>query len=156
MEKTVADLADLVKKMREDRISERESDREAITSLKKALEDNTAVMKDVVGWRSEVDSKMDNLQLSVKKLSTKVDQIALHQEEAENPAYKVFQTEHLDLTKPAAAHLAASLYRRLQGNVATTMLINTGDLAKGWLPPLCRPRSKVRNHTLNSHLCLLP
>ncbi|CAO2149685.1 unnamed protein product [Urochloa humidicola] len=69
MEKTVSDLADLVKKMREDRASERDADREAVNSLKKALEENTAVMKDVINWRSQVDYKVDNLQLSVKNLS---------------------------------------------------------------------------------------
>ncbi|CAO2186967.1 unnamed protein product [Urochloa humidicola] len=115
MEKTVADLADLVKKMREDRLVYREADREAINSLKKALEDNTTVMKDVVGWRTVVDSKMDDLQLSVKKLNNKVEEIALHQEEADNPAYKVFDREHLDLSKPAAAHLAASSSQAASG-----------------------------------------
>ncbi|CAO2144897.1 unnamed protein product [Urochloa humidicola] len=116
MEKTVSDLADLVKKLREDRVSDREADREAVNSLKKVLEENTAVMKDIVNWRSQVDSKVDELQLSVKDLGTKVERIALRQDEAEDPDFKVFHSEHPDFSKPAAAHLAATSSQAASGH----------------------------------------
>ncbi|CAO2152912.1 unnamed protein product [Urochloa humidicola] len=145
MEKMVAELADLVKKMRE------ESDRETINSLKKALEENTTAMKEVVGWRSEVDSKVDNLHLSIKKLGVKVEQMSQRQEEMENPAYKVFHTEHLDFTKPAAAHLAASSPQAASGQFCHAEDEHHRGFGQGVVTPLAPTPVKGTKHVWNLH-----
>lgn len=99
MEQTVKDLAHLVNKMQDNQAADRETDRETSNSLKQAPEANTAVVKNVANWRS----KVEDLQECVKDLKIKVELIADCQEEVVNPAYKVFQNEHLDLTKPVLA-----------------------------------------------------
>lgn len=93
-----------------------------------------AVMKDVAGWRPQIDSKVDELKVSLTDLQAKVDKIAfrqdeienlqakvdkidVRQDEIENPTYRVFDTEHLDFTKSklTAAHLAATSLEAASG-----------------------------------------
>ncbi|CAN6342372.1 unnamed protein product [Urochloa humidicola] len=118
MEKTVSELADLVKKMQDDRLADRAADREAVKLLQESLDANTLVMKDVVKWRPSVDSKVDELQDSVKNLQHKVEKMAIRQEELSNPAYKVFESEDIDLTKqkPAPAYLGATSLEAVSGS----------------------------------------
>lgn len=108
MEQSVTELADLVKKLQKDRMADRATDREAFNALKLSLDVNTTVMKELAGWKPSVDAKVDELKGSVDELRVKVDRISQKQEEVGNPAYKTFQDEEIDLTKSAAAHLAAS------------------------------------------------
>ncbi|CAO2187647.1 unnamed protein product [Urochloa humidicola] len=117
MEKIVSDLTDLVKKMQEDRITDRAADREAVRTLQQSLDANTVVMKDVVKLCPLVDSKVDELKSCLSDLQLKVDKLASKQEEFENPAYKVFDREDIDITKlkPVAAHLAASSFEGASG-----------------------------------------
>ena len=107
MEQSVKKLAELMKKMQTDRAAERATDRENFNALKTSLDANTEAMKELVGWGPRVDSKVEDLKGSVEELRVKVDLIAQKQEEMRNPAYKVFQHEEIDLTKPAVAHLTA-------------------------------------------------
>ncbi|CAN6329801.1 unnamed protein product [Urochloa humidicola] len=118
MEKTVSELADLVKKMQDDRLADRAADREAVKLLQESLDANTLVMKDVVKWRPSVDSKVDELWDSVKNLQHKVEKMAIRQEELSNPAYKVFESEDIDLTKqkPAPAYLGVNSLEAASGS----------------------------------------
>ncbi|CAO2203079.1 unnamed protein product [Urochloa humidicola] len=115
MEKTVSDLADTVKKLHDDLAVDRGEDREVISTLKQLLKENTTTMKEVSSWKAGVESKMDDLQVCVKKLNNKVEHISIRLDEADNPAYKVFQSEHLEFSEPAAAHLAASSFQAASG-----------------------------------------
>ncbi|CAO1945568.1 unnamed protein product [Urochloa humidicola] len=92
MEKTVSELADLVKKMQDDRLANRAANREAVKLLQESLDANTLVMKDVVKWRPSVDYKVDELRESVRNLQHKVEKMAVRQEELANPAHKVFES----------------------------------------------------------------
>lgn len=63
-------------------------------------------MKEFAGWRLQWIPRLASFR-SLDALRVKIDQIAQKQEEEGNPAYKVFQHEGIDLTKPAAIHLTA-------------------------------------------------
>jgi hypothetical protein len=104
----------------------RTADREAFNSLKLSLDANTAIMKEFAGWRPQVDSKVGELQESVKALRTKIYFITQKQEEEGNPSYKVFQYEDLDFTKPATTPLVAS------PSGATSGQIGHGDDTHHW------------------------
>lgn len=106
-------------------------------SIKRALDDNTTVLKDFASWRPQVDTKVDELASSVQNLQIKVDQMAclpVHPP----PTDAAFATEEIDLTKstapassvtssgansgPAVGH-GSALHHRSSGNgVVTTFL----------------------------------
>jgi len=74
-------------------------------SMKKALEANTSVLHEPIGWKPKVQADVEELQSSVRELCTKVDHLAVKQEEVTNSAYRVFDTEHLNLTGSATTDL---------------------------------------------------
>jgi hypothetical protein len=78
------------------------------------LKDNLAKLHDVGVWRPHIDAKVDNLHKSVTNLQLKVDYLIL-QPPAIDRAAQVFDIELIDLTKPATAHLAASLSEAASG-----------------------------------------
>ncbi|WVZ87398.1 hypothetical protein U9M48_034038 [Paspalum notatum var. saurae] len=100
MDRTVADLAALVQDMQAQQ-------KKQTADILTALEANTAALKDYAIWKPTIDSKLDELHTGVTDLQR---QIHLLQENKVNKdaAHRVFDVEHLDLTKPAVAHLTAS------------------------------------------------
>lgn len=66
--------------------------------MKKTLEANTSVLQELTGWKPKVQVDVEDIQSCVRDLCTKVNHLAVKQEESSNPAYKVFDTEHLDLS----------------------------------------------------------
>ncbi|CAD6339885.1 unnamed protein product [Miscanthus lutarioriparius] len=74
-------------------------------SMKKALEANTSVLHEPIGWKPKVQADVEELQSSVRELCTKVDHLAVKQEEVTNSAYRVFDTEHLNVTGSATTDL---------------------------------------------------
>lgn len=125
------------------------------TSIIKALEENTGAPKEVSSWKPSFHSKVGKLQASIKDLHTKIEQILLIQEKP-NPSCKVFDVEHINLTKPAAAHLGTFSSEAASGQHGHISALFHGGLDMGWLPPLCRPGSQVRKLPTNSLLCLSP
>ncbi|KAG2555626.1 hypothetical protein PVAP13_8NG039801 [Panicum virgatum] len=87
---------------------DRVEDRKTFDSLRRALEANTEAVKDFVSWKPQVDAKVDDLKNHLQGLRDQVDRLCLKTEEFVNPAYKHFDEEHIDLTKPAAAHLVGT------------------------------------------------
>jgi len=67
-------------------------------AVNKTLEANTAVLQELSGWKPKVQADVEELQISVRNFCAKVDQITVKQESAASPAYKVYDTENLDLT----------------------------------------------------------
>jgi hypothetical protein len=74
--------------------------------VKKALEVNTSVLLELSTWKPKVQANVEELQSSVRNLCEKIKHLSSKQEEMVNPAYKVFDTQHLDFSESAAAHLA--------------------------------------------------
>lgn len=73
MEKSIADFTAVLKEMQADRVEERKT----FDSVRLALEANTAVVKEISGWRPHVESKMDDLRSGLQDLEGKVDRLAL-------------------------------------------------------------------------------
>ena len=124
-------------------MADRAADCEALKALQVSLDANTEAVKELVGWKPGVDSRVDALRGSVEDLRVKVDQIAQRQEEKVNSAYKVFQDEEFDCTKPAVTHGTAPPTGVASGPNGHGDDLIHWELAKGWLPPLCRPRSEM-------------
>jgi len=103
MEQNLADLTAVLKDMQKDRVE----DRKTFDSIRRALEANTEAVMDFTSWKPQVDTKVDDLKTHLESLRDQVDRLCLKTEEFINPSYKCFDEEHLDLTKPAAAHLVA-------------------------------------------------
>jgi hypothetical protein len=78
-----------------------------LLEIKAMLAGPTASFADLTGWKTEVDHKVNDLHTSVDALHVKVDQITIRTQDLD-PAYKVFDTEHIDLTKSSTAHLVQS------------------------------------------------
>lgn len=112
-------------------------------SFKQSIDAKTAPVKDIASWHPTIDSKVDDLQSSVKIwqsrwskllrakkrspiLHTRSSRLRISTSQSRQPP--IWQHPHL---------------RLLQGNLATALLFITGDLAMGSLPPSCHPRSKV-------------
>ncbi|WVZ74581.1 LOW QUALITY PROTEIN: hypothetical protein U9M48_022746 [Paspalum notatum var. saurae] len=110
MEKTVADLATLVHNMQVQQAKQN-------ADVQQALEANTNALKEFNLWRPKVETKVEELQGSVADLKVKMDKIYDRQEELTNSAYKVFDVEHLDFTKPASAHLDAPFSEPASGHI---------------------------------------
>lgn len=53
----------------------------------------------------EVDTKVSNLSTAVQDLRLQIDHLIPHQTSDQGVAYKVFDTEEIDLTKSGTAHL---------------------------------------------------
>ena len=104
MDQNIADLTAVLKDMQKDRVE----DRKTFDLLRRALEANTEAVKDFVSWKPQVDAKVDDLKNHLQGLRDQVDRLCLKTEEFVNPAYKHFDEERIDLTKPAAAHLVGT------------------------------------------------
>jgi hypothetical protein len=76
-------------------------------AVKKALEANTSVLLELSTWKPKVQADVEELQSSVRSLYEKIEHLSSKQEEMVNPAYKVFDTQHLDFSESATAHLAS-------------------------------------------------
>jgi hypothetical protein len=77
------------------------------TSIKRSLDDNLTTLLDLGAWRPTIDTKVDELHSSVRNLQVKVDELAARPP-PQASGERVFEFEEVDLTKSAAAHLAAS------------------------------------------------
>jgi hypothetical protein len=77
--------------------------------MKKVLEVNTSVLQELTGWKPKVQADVEELQSSVCDLCTKVDHLAVKWEEVTNSAYKVFDTEHLNLAGSASTDLLSKM-----------------------------------------------
>lgn len=66
------------------------------------LEANTLVLQELSTWKPKVQADVEELQHSIRTL--KQDHITLKQEEVVNPAYMVFDVQHLSLPVSAVAH----------------------------------------------------
>ena len=84
-------------------------------AVKKSLEANTIVLQELSGWKPKVQADVEELQISVWNLCTKVDQITVKQESAASPAYKVYDTENLDITGATMVSPSTKPYGRLLG-----------------------------------------
>jgi uncharacterized protein YlxW (UPF0749 family) len=73
--------------------------------VKKAPEANTSVLLELSTWKPKVQANVEELQSSVRNLCEKIEHLSSKQEEMVNPAYKVFDTQHLDFSESATAHL---------------------------------------------------
>lgn len=124
------------------------ADRKVMESVQNSLDVKMVVVKDLASWKPGVDSKVEELTTTLRDLQDRVNRLAVKIEEYSNPAHKVFDTKDLDLTKSMATHLAAPSLKATSGLKAMALHMLTGDLVKGWSPPLCLPRSQVRNNTL--------
>lgn len=80
-------------------------------AVKKTLEANTMVLQDLSVWKPKVQADVDELQSSVRELCSKVEKLSLKQEELTNPAYKVFDTQHLNIPQSAAPPFVKSTSR---------------------------------------------
>ena len=114
-------------------------------AVKKMLEANTTILQELSGWKPKVQADVEELQVSVRNLYAKVDQIAVKQESAASPAYKVYDTENLDLTGSTMVSLSTKPYG------ATSRPSGHGDehdhrgLGNGVVTPSFLPRSQVRD-----------
>jgi len=100
----------------------------SLEAIKRSLERHTASFDELKGWKTdvdarvatvdtkilEVDTKATDLNASMNDLRSKIDLIEISRQE-QDPAYKVFDVEHFDLTKPGAAHLAQSSQEAASG-----------------------------------------
>ncbi|XP_039829968.1 uncharacterized protein LOC120691071 isoform X1 [Panicum virgatum] len=90
-----------------------------LEAIKKSLESHTTSFAKLTTWKtgvearvhsvdtkiSEVDIKVGGLNASIDELHHQIGRIEL-QHQANNPAYKVFDVEHIDLTNSGATPLA--------------------------------------------------
>jgi len=118
MEKSIADLTAVLKEMQADRVEERKT----FDSVCLALEANTAAVKEISGWRPQVESKVDDLRSGLQDLQGKVDRLVLsgkepHPTDGMSVTYKVFDTEDIDLTKPTTAHLVVPSAEAASGQI---------------------------------------
>lgn len=90
------------------------------TSIKRTLDENLSTPHDLGTWRPMIDTKVDALHNSVRNLQTKVDQLTSRPLPMA-PGARTFEFDEIDLTKSAAAHLAAS------STEATSWLLGHGD-----------------------------
>ena len=86
----------------------------SLEKIRSTLEGHTASFADLKTWKqnvdakvSDVDSKVADLSTSVTDLRHQIERITLHHQD-HGSAYKVFDTEEIDLTKPVGAHLVTS------------------------------------------------
>ena len=100
----------------------------SLEAIKRSLERHTASFDELKGWKTdvdarvatvdtkilEVDTKATDLNASMNDLRSKIDLIEISRQE-QDPAYKVFDVEHFDLTKLGAAHLAQSSQEAASG-----------------------------------------
>lgn len=99
------------------------------TSVQRTLDDNLSTLNDVGIWRPQIDAKVNELHDSVLDLQQKVDQLA-NQPQLSDAAPRTFDTEYIDLTKPATAHLAATSHEVALGPLghgATNVHRGTGN-----------------------------
>lgn len=92
------------------------ADRKSIELMQRSLEANTVAATDLAAWKPQVDSKVVDLQAGLQDIRGKLDQLTLKVEEKVNPAYKVFNSEEIDVLKPTAAHLAVTLPKAVSGS----------------------------------------
>lgn len=90
------------------------------TSIQWTLDNNLSNLNDVGIWRPQIDSKVDELHQSILNLQQKVDHLTSRPPSIE-PTTCTFDTEYIDLTKPVAAHLAAT------STEATSRLLGHGS-----------------------------
>jgi len=93
----------------------------SLEAIKKLLESHTTSFTELKTWKADVDSRVHTVDTKIQAVDTKVtglntsiddlrnqiSRLELQRQEA-NPAYKVFDVEHFDLTNSGAAHLAQS------------------------------------------------
>lgn len=123
----------------------------SLEKIRSTLEGHTASFADLKTWKqnvdakvSDVDSKVADLSTSVTDLRHQIERITLHHQD-HGSAYKVFDTEEIDLTKPVGAHLVTSPSGAASGPImATAMQLTTGGLVMEWSPLCNHLRSQVR------------
>ena len=93
----------------------------SLAAIKRSLESHTTSFAELTTWKtgvearvnsvdtklSEVDIKVGGLNASIDDLRHQIGRLELHHQ-AIDPAYKVFDVEHIDLTNSGAPHLAQS------------------------------------------------
>jgi hypothetical protein len=86
--------------------------------VKQSLDANMAVLQDLSAWKLKVQVDIEKLQSNVRNLCDKNEHLSSKKEELTNPAYKVFNEEHLNLAGHAAVHLASGSRGTLTGPCA--------------------------------------
>lgn len=136
-----------------------------VSEIADALSEIRDTLKELTGWKRDVDTKVEavnnkvqdmntkvvSLNSSVDELRLKIDHILLHQL-LQDPAYKVFGIESLDLPKQGAAHLAPTLQEEASRQFSHGVDMLHGGLVVEWPPLTCCLRSQVRNTPLTTSL----
>lgn len=97
---------------------------------------------DLSNWKPQVQAEVKELQIGIHDLKLKFEQLST--KKPEGPANKVFDTEDIDLTGFAAAHLAGKPYGGIPGPRGHGEALHHWVRVTGWSPPTYLPWSQVR------------